>query len=260
MHLVDHARAHIEETYTRPLLDRLMRALLAACAAISAHGFARRWWRACSASRSRRCWPRSGLKPFAALLRLAPLPRAAAPMTEPGVYRGEGRARAGWRCCTGCANEALAPSITAADHPPAQPPRHRGGGRRGRRLLRLARSPHGPRAGGRLRQGARQYRCLDARDRRRGTRRHRHHHLRLRHHGEGLRLHAAHRSGLCGERRRRSRAWPATSREYLATLGLAPRRDAGRPDRGLPLRLLAAARPAGRSGTEGVACRLVASW
>src|SRR5881398_465713 len=29
MHLVDHARVHIEETYTRPLGDRFMRGLLA---------------------------------------------------------------------------------------------------------------------------------------------------------------------------------------------------------------------------------------
>ena len=29
MHLVDHARAHIEKTYKRPLLDRMMRNLLA---------------------------------------------------------------------------------------------------------------------------------------------------------------------------------------------------------------------------------------
>src|SRR5512144_767372 len=29
MHLVDHARVHIENTYTRPLLDRLLRAVLA---------------------------------------------------------------------------------------------------------------------------------------------------------------------------------------------------------------------------------------
>src|SRR3974390_970722 len=29
MHLVDHARAHVEATYRRPLLDRLMRAFLA---------------------------------------------------------------------------------------------------------------------------------------------------------------------------------------------------------------------------------------
>ena len=29
MHLVDHARDHIEKTYKRPLADRLLRALLA---------------------------------------------------------------------------------------------------------------------------------------------------------------------------------------------------------------------------------------
>ncbi|MFZ0375722.1 MAG: 4Fe-4S dicluster domain-containing protein, partial [Xanthobacteraceae bacterium] len=29
MHLVDHARAHIEDTYRRPLADRLLRAMLA---------------------------------------------------------------------------------------------------------------------------------------------------------------------------------------------------------------------------------------
>src|SRR5437588_7999750 len=29
MHLVDHARAHIEQTYRRPVFDRLMRAVLA---------------------------------------------------------------------------------------------------------------------------------------------------------------------------------------------------------------------------------------
>src|SRR5499433_2956133 len=29
MHLVDHARAHIERTYTRPLIDRLLRGMLA---------------------------------------------------------------------------------------------------------------------------------------------------------------------------------------------------------------------------------------
>src|SRR4051794_16737974 len=29
MHLVDHARAHIDDTYTRPLLDRLIRGFLA---------------------------------------------------------------------------------------------------------------------------------------------------------------------------------------------------------------------------------------
>ena len=36
MHLVDHARAHIEETYRRPLLDRLLRAFSPACCRIRA--------------------------------------------------------------------------------------------------------------------------------------------------------------------------------------------------------------------------------
>ena len=93
----------------------------------------------------------------------------------------------------------------AGDDPPAQPPWRRGRGRAGGRLLRLARASHRPR-GGRVRQGARQHRRLDPRDRRRGARRHPHHHLGLRHHGERLRLHAAHRSGLCGRRPPRSQA------------------------------------------------------
>ena len=42
MHLVDHARAHIEETYKRPLLDRLIRARAGLRAALSRRAFARR--------------------------------------------------------------------------------------------------------------------------------------------------------------------------------------------------------------------------
>ena len=33
MHLVDHARKHIEETYKRPFMDRMIRGVLAQCAA-----------------------------------------------------------------------------------------------------------------------------------------------------------------------------------------------------------------------------------
>jgi glycolate oxidase iron-sulfur subunit len=54
-----------------------------------------------------------GLKPLAAAARLAPL-RAPGAMTEPGVYRGEGSRRGRVALLAGCANEALAPSITAA--------------------------------------------------------------------------------------------------------------------------------------------------
>ena len=55
MHLVDHARAHIEETYRRPLADRLLRLHAGqAAAAAEAVSLFRCCWR-CWASRSRRC-------------------------------------------------------------------------------------------------------------------------------------------------------------------------------------------------------------
>jgi glycolate oxidase iron-sulfur subunit len=112
MHLVDHARAHIEETYRRPLPDRLMRWFLArvmpyprrlrvaAVAGIAGKPFA---W----------LLDRLGLKPFAAAARLAPL-RAPGAMTEPGVHAAQGPRVGRVALLTGCANEALAPQITQA--------------------------------------------------------------------------------------------------------------------------------------------------
>ncbi len=112
MHLVDHARAHIEETYTRPLLDRLMRLFLA-----HVMPYPRRLRVAMMAGVLGKPFApllaALGLKPLAAAARLAPL-RAPGAMTEPGVYRGEGPRRARVALLAGCANEALAPSITAA--------------------------------------------------------------------------------------------------------------------------------------------------
>src|SRR5215216_6575282 len=71
MHLVDHARAHIERTYRRPLLDRAVRALLARVlpdrkllrVALQAAQLAKPFAALFSTLR---------LKPMAALLRLAP--------------------------------------------------------------------------------------------------------------------------------------------------------------------------------------------
>ena len=97
------------------------------------------------------------------------------------------------------------------DHPPAQPARYRSCGGAGRRLLRLAEPSHGSR-GRSAGAGPRQYRRLDPRARRRGARRHPDHHFRLRHHGEGLRLHAAHRSRPMRPRPPRCPRWPATCR------------------------------------------------
>ena len=98
----------------------------------------------------------------------------------------------------GCVNDVLAPQINAA----AIRVLTRHGIEvvvaAGRRLLRLAGPPHGPRATRRWRRRA----PISTPGRRSsGARRHRDHRLGLRHDGQGLRLHAAHRSGLCRARR-----------------------------------------------------------
>ncbi|MCH8155923.1 MAG: glycolate oxidase subunit GlcF [Proteobacteria bacterium] len=110
MHLVDHARRHIEETYTRPLGDRLLRALLA--------------WVVPSPTRFR--WALTGAwlaRPFAkalprrlrAMVALAPaaLP-SPSPVDRPQVFPAEGARRARVALLTGCAQQVLAPAINEA--------------------------------------------------------------------------------------------------------------------------------------------------
>jgi glycolate oxidase iron-sulfur subunit len=110
MHLVDHARAHIEETYRRPLLDRLMREFL-----VRVMPSPRRLRLAMLASAIARplapLLSLAGLKPLAAALRLAPRGAPDA-MTETGVHSPDGPRRARVAVLPGCANEALMPSIT----------------------------------------------------------------------------------------------------------------------------------------------------
>ena len=71
MHLVDHARAHINETYKRPLLDRVMRAFVAT---VLPHPMRLRvaMIAAVVAKPLAPLFERLGLKPVAAALRLAP--------------------------------------------------------------------------------------------------------------------------------------------------------------------------------------------
>jgi glycolate oxidase iron-sulfur subunit len=112
MHLVDQARAHIEHTYRRPLLDRLMREFLA-----NVLPYPRRLRLAMlAAALARPLAPvlaLIGLKPLAAALRLAPR-RAPGAATEPGVHQAQGPRQARVGVLGGCANEALMPSITQA--------------------------------------------------------------------------------------------------------------------------------------------------
>ncbi len=115
MHLVDHARSHIEKTYRRPLADRLIRALLAAILPQP-----KRFRAALGLARFGR--PFAGLfeaigplRPLAAMLRLAPktLP-AQSPVNAPAVHRAQGTRRGRVALLTGCAQSVLEPGINEA--------------------------------------------------------------------------------------------------------------------------------------------------
>jgi glycolate oxidase iron-sulfur subunit len=115
MHLVDHARAHIEKTWRRPLLNRLTRAMLAAVLP-----YPSRFRAALSLARLGRpfagLFERIGpLKPFAAMLRLAPKnppPRSAS--SRPAVHPAAGPRRGRVAVLTGCAQSVLDPAINEA--------------------------------------------------------------------------------------------------------------------------------------------------
>ena len=121
MHLVDHARAHIEETYRRPWKDRAMRSLLAAIlpyprrfalalrAAALARPFAGVLKRGIGAPRKT---PRL-IDRLAALLALTPqrLPPA---LKSPFVSPAQGKKRGRVALLKGCAQQVLDPRINAA--------------------------------------------------------------------------------------------------------------------------------------------------
>jgi len=112
MHLVDHARAHIEETYHRPVLDRLMRATLAR---VLPHNSRFRW--ALGAARLARplagLFTALGLAPVAAMLRLAPPQSRVAPAPA-GLFPPAGQRRGRVALLRGCVAPVIAPAIEAA--------------------------------------------------------------------------------------------------------------------------------------------------
>lgn len=114
MHLVDHARAHVEKTYKRPLADRLIRKLLIA---VLPHPL--RFRRSLMWAKLGRpfagLFERLGMKPLAAMLALAPrrLPRAPR-LSPPRVYPAEGVRKGRVALLAGCAGQVLKPSINDA--------------------------------------------------------------------------------------------------------------------------------------------------
>jgi glycolate oxidase iron-sulfur subunit len=116
MHLVDHARHYIEQTYRRPPAERALRSLLGWL--LPRPGLFR--WALRGARLAR---PLGALVPgtamtaqrLRAMLRLAPgaLPPAD-PLQRPQVHAAQGERRGRVALLTGCAQQVLAPSINAA--------------------------------------------------------------------------------------------------------------------------------------------------
>jgi len=112
MHLVDHARVHIEQTYNRPLGERVLRAFLAKLLP-----YPNRFRLALKAAQAGKPFAplaeAIGLKRLATMLRLAPWRRLQPPRgpdTIPAMGERKGRVA----LLAGCVNDVLAPQINAA--------------------------------------------------------------------------------------------------------------------------------------------------
>jgi glycolate oxidase iron-sulfur subunit len=116
MHLVDHARTVVEQTYRRPWHDRLLRAVLARV--LPQPGLFRLSVRAARFARPLQALlPRRGLfgARLRAMLALAPSSLPARSVAQaPQIHRAIGERRARIALLTGCAQQVLAPSINEA--------------------------------------------------------------------------------------------------------------------------------------------------
>jgi glycolate oxidase iron-sulfur subunit len=112
MHLVDHARAHIEHSYRRPAHERWLRSLLAALLPypqrfrmVLGAGLAAKPFTGLVAA--------LGLTRLAAMLRLVPWRGPHRPLA-PQTFAAEGPRRGRVALLAGCVNDVLAPQINAA--------------------------------------------------------------------------------------------------------------------------------------------------
>jgi glycolate oxidase iron-sulfur subunit len=113
MHLVDHARVYVEETYRRPWLDRLLRATLARVIpdprlfylAITAGWFGKPF---------APLLERLGLAQLAAMARLAPAKLVPPSRRSGGVFCAKGPQRGRVAVLAGCVQRVLAPQINEA--------------------------------------------------------------------------------------------------------------------------------------------------
>ena len=114
MHLVDHARDYIEQTYKRPMSDRLLRGLLARVL-VDLGLFRLAIVLGLIARPLAPVFDVLGLRRLGALLRLTPRRKPAPPVDRIGkVYSPEGRRLGRVALLSGCINPVLAPSTIEA--------------------------------------------------------------------------------------------------------------------------------------------------
>jgi glycolate oxidase iron-sulfur subunit len=114
MHLVDHARAHIEEHYTRPFPERLMRNILGY---VMPRPEIFKWAMVGGrvAKPFRRALENLGFKRLSAALALVPdRPATQEPLGLPGTYKSEGQHRGRVGLLRGCVQSVTDPGINAA--------------------------------------------------------------------------------------------------------------------------------------------------
>jgi glycolate oxidase iron-sulfur subunit len=109
MHLVDLARRRIEETFRRPLFDRLMRVFLAYVMPNPG-----RFRLALAASRLARLAPFLVPRRLRPAVELSPRRASRAPAIRSGVFPAQGARRKRVALLTGCVQSVLAPEINAA--------------------------------------------------------------------------------------------------------------------------------------------------
>ncbi len=114
MHLVDHARVHIEQTYRRPAGERLLRAVLAKVLPNPAW-FRVALWLAWPARTLAPAFSAVGLRSLAALLRLTPATPPAWPKLRSGRrFPAIGERKGRVALLSGCVNQVLAASVNQA--------------------------------------------------------------------------------------------------------------------------------------------------
>src|SRR5262249_20145554 len=110
MHLVDHARRHIEETYRRPVADRLLRGMLALV-------LPRPWLLRGLLAGARLAMPLARNLPgrIGRMSRFVPATVSSpSPVDRPQVFAAEGTMRARVALLSGCVQQVVEPSINEA--------------------------------------------------------------------------------------------------------------------------------------------------